>query len=214
MFKIGNIIYEDELVNHTKVDYINYIDMKNGGNDLNIPTDIPILFVGWNQFKVTLNDFHDKISILNKEIKSNQLYWEFSFNENKAQHVGGIEMFVRNAPYYYFRGKYTYKNIDPIFDKISNLENFKNILPNEKFNTFQYKDEMIYILDNNNNIFGIDLKMYEYFNFNLDKLTSILIDRSITTKHDIDGSIYQKQYKIFPFFEELKRYLVVLMLKP
>lgn len=208
MLKIGNIIYKDELINHTKVDYINYVPSQLHDFD----REVPKLFVGWNYLKQWDVSLFSDLSILNKEISKNKAYWEFSFNENKSQHVSGIEMFVRNLPYYYFRDKYKYINLDPIYNKISNLEDFANILPNEKFNTFQYRNEMIYLLSDNN-ILGIDLKMYEYFNFDLDKLTSILIDRSITTKHDINGSIYQNYYKIFPFFEDLKRYLVVLLSK-
>lgn len=209
MLKLGNIVYKDELVNHTKVDYINYIQ-SNSKELHHFNMTLPTLNVGWNYYKENNLDFD--LNILEKEVKENQLYWEFSFNENKAQHVGGIEMFVRNAPYYYFRGKYSYKNIDPIFNKISNLEDFTNILPNENFNTFQYKDEMIYILDNNN-ILGIDLKMYEYFKIDINEITSFIKEESIMYFHDEDGSIYQNQYKNFPFFEDLKRYLVVLLSK-
>ena len=31
---LGNIVHYDQLVNHTKVDYVNYIDTKNGHNNL------------------------------------------------------------------------------------------------------------------------------------------------------------------------------------
>ena len=121
MLKLGNIIYKDELVNHTKVDYINYHmeDTPMNYDDFNIL--LPTLTVGWNFLKEN-NTFYD-VSILEKEIKKNILYWEFSFNENKAQHVGGVEMFIRNVPYYYFRGQYEYKNIDPIFNEFKRKRN-------------------------------------------------------------------------------------------
>ena len=47
MLKIGNIIYKDELVNHTKVDYINYIPSQYFDYDNTLPT----LFVGWSFMK-------------------------------------------------------------------------------------------------------------------------------------------------------------------
>ncbi len=211
MLKIGNIIYRDELVNHTKCEYINCIPdsistKSISWDEINIPT----LMVGWKNIKESGS--FDDLNILKKEYSKNSLYWEFSFKENKAQHVSGVDMFVRNVPYYYFRGQYNYTNLDPIFNNIHNLDDFSNALPSEKFNTFQYKDEMIYILDNHN-IYGINMKMYEYFNFDLEELTQIIIDKGLPAKHDITGSIYQKYYKTFPFFEDLKRYLVVFLSK-
>lgn len=212
MLKIGSIAYKDELVNHTRVEYINYFDFKNGSNNLNIPTDIPILFVGWNHFKEELNHFHENVTILNKEISKNSFYWEFSFNENKAQHVSGVDMFIRNAPYYYFRDKYTYINIDPIFNNIEHLEDIKEKILGKPEYIYNYKDEMLYLLISNR-VYGIDLKMYEYFNMDINHIKSTLIDTSINYTLDLEGEIYQKEYKNYPNFEELKRYLVVLLSK-
>ena len=71
---------------------------------------------------------------------------------------------------------------------------------------------MVYILIGYT-IYGIDLKMYEYFNIEVDQITSFIKDESVEYTEDIDGSIYQEYYKTYPNFEELKRYLVVLLSK-
>jgi hypothetical protein len=189
--------------------------MKNGGNDLNVPTDLPTLFVGWNHFKNTLTHFHgDKVNILNKEIKIHKMYWEFSFDENKQQHIGGIEMFVRNVPYFFFRSKYAYINIDPIFNNIEQFEDIvSNIIGKPEY-AYSYKDEMLYLLtEDRKRVYGINLKMYEYFNMDVNYIKKGLIEIADHHTSDLDGSIYLEMYKLFPNFEELKRYLVVLLSK-
>ena len=105
--KLGNVIYRDQLVDHTKVDYINYVQEPINFRELN--TDIPTLYVGWFSMK-EINHNDDLISaqpILEKKIISNVLYWEFSFKENKAQHVEGVTYFTNNVPFYYFNIRYS-----------------------------------------------------------------------------------------------------------
>lgn len=212
MLKIGTIVYYDELVNHTKSDYINYMDTKNGGNDLNISTDLPILFVGWNHYKRQLNDFHENVTILNKEIKKYKIHWEYSFNENKAQHVTGVDMFVRNAPYFYFIEKYLYQNIDPIFNKIETLDQLFEIIPHKFHYSYNHKNEIIYCFVGSI-IYGINLNMFDFFNLNKEEIQKVISERSEHYIEDLDGSIHLNYYKQFPNFENLKRYLPVLLSK-
>jgi hypothetical protein len=55
--------------------------------------------------------------------------------------------------------------------------------------------------------------MYEYFNMDINHIKSRIIENSVNYFEDKDGSIYQEYYKTYPNFEELKRYLVVLLSK-
>ena len=153
MNKIANIIFKEPLVNHKQVDYINYFDCKNGGiADINVDTDLLILFVGWNHWKSSLSEHSDKpISILEKEIIPNSKYWEFSFNEQKSQHISGIDMFVRNAPIYYFESNYEYVLIDPVKEKLFSAFNIINWYKSKTGDIktdciYTYKDDMTYIL--------------------------------------------------------------------
>lgn len=221
--KIGNIIYKGNLVDHEKVDYINYIQESVNFEDLN--TDIPTLYVGWFSMKEENPNDHliQSQSILDKKIVSNVLYWEFSFNENKAQHVEGVNYFVNNVPYYYFKPRYNYVNIDPVFFNINDIGDLNNILANEYDAIYNYKGEMLYLLNtkragfNDPNrqkrIVGIDLNMYEHFDFDIDQLLQTLHKKVATHQiyNDFDGEIYEKYYKIFPNFDDLKRYLIVLL---
>jgi len=211
--KIGNIIFENELVNHTQVDYINYIKepLSYTKNDNRFPT----LYVGWlfmkkcNQNNSLFND----IDILNNEINPNKLYWEYSFDENKSSHVKGVENFVNLVPQYYY-SNYEYEVLDPVFYQIKTIDDFVKNLPLKIDGMYNYNNEMIYLLVDDK-IFGIDLKMYEFLKIKPDDITSILLNKVETTNTylDYDISIYQKFYKIFPNFSQLKRYIISMLIK-
>ena len=221
--KLGNIVYQGNLVNHEKVDYINYINEPVSYNQ--IPIELPTLYVGWFMMKEINKDIlFDNQSILDKKIVTDKLYWEFSFKENKSQHVDGISSFVRNVPYYYFKPKYNYINIDPVFFQIENIDDLNNILAKEYDAVYNFKGEMLYMLNTKglindpykqSRIVGIDLNMYEHFEFDIDQLLQTLHKKVPTNKiyNDFDGEKHEKYYKIFPNFDELKRYLVVLLSK-
>jgi len=214
---LGNIIYQDELVNHKKVEYLNYVQSPISFRELN--TDIPTLIVGWYGLKEN-NSEHELIqaqSILDKKIISNVLYWEFSFKENKGQHVEGVNKFVVNAPEYYFKPRYNYVNIDPVFFGISSIDDLNNMLAKEYDAVYNFKGKMLYLLrkeeNNNSSIIGIDLDMYEHFEFNMDELIQTLHKKvPIDQIHnDFDGELHENYYKKFPYFDQLKRYMVVFL---
>lgn len=211
--KLGNIIYSDDLVNHEKVEYINYAQGNNKPfSDLNL--ELPTLYVGWRFLKN--NNPNDIViqnqSILDNKVVTNLLYWEYSFKENKAQHVSGVDMFVNNVPFFYFSSRYNYYNIDPVFFQIRDLDDLSQILPKKIDGYYNYKGEMLYILKDKK-IWGLDLNMYEYFEFDIEKLLLKITDHSAKIFTDLEGETYQEYYKTFPNFDNLKRYLIVLLTK-
>jgi len=207
--KIANIIHEKELINHTKVEYVNYFNESKSYAE--VDQTLPTLYVGWSFMKACNPDidFIQNADILRKKINTNELYWEFSFKESKASHVKGVNTFVNIAPQFYFTPKYTYINLDPVFFQLRDVQDLLDVLPKEIDSVYNYKNEMIYILKDDK-ISGINLKMYEFFKFNIPNLLNNIQDRTKSTISDIDGSFYQSYYKIFPNFESLKRYLVTL----
>lgn len=207
MIKIGNIIYNTNLVNHTKLDYINYIKWDDG---IEYDHTIPTLIVGWTLLKSLYPTTLE--TILNKEINENSLYWEYSFEERKEDHVLGTEMFGRNVPYYFFRKNFKYINLDPIFYNINSIDDLKDKLPKHLESMYCIKNNMLYILSKDE-VYGVDLIIYSYFNIEKEEILNYL--KSMTSKffNDEEGSIYLKYYKRYPNFEELKRYLVVLLSK-
>ena len=212
--KIANIIYEDELVNHTKAEYVNYINRRTPYR--NIDTSLPTLYVGWN-FMKTCNPDNQLIlnaDILKKRIITDELYWEFSFKESKPSHVKGVDKFTALVPEFYFKPKHTYTNLDPVFFQLRDLRDLMDVSPKQIDFLYNYKNEMLYFL-RDNNIWGLDLRMYEFFQFNKNDIVNNLLARTKNNQIEIDleGEIYQSYYKIFPNFELLKRYLVTILSK-
>ena len=209
--KIGNIIYEKELVNHTKVEYVNYFNEQKIYNDLD--KTLPTLYVGWSFMKACNpnNPIIQNADILKKRIITNELYWEFNFTESKPSHVKGVDKFAGLVPQFYFTPKYKYTNLDPVFFQLKDIDDLMDVLPKKIDKLYNYKNEMIY-LQKDNNIWGISLSMFSFFNFNIDEIINGLSERikNNQIKLDLDGEIYQSYYKIFPNFEFLKRYIVTI----
>jgi len=213
--KIANIIHEKELVNHTKAEYINYFNEPKVYDDLD--KSLPTLYVGWSFMKVCNpdNDIIQNANILKKKIITNELYWEFNFNESKASHVKGVDTFAGLAPQFYFTPKFQYINLDPVFFQLKDLQDFMDVVPKEIDLIYQYKNEMIYLLFEDK-IWGINLRMYEFFKFDANDIIHRVGERlKIGSEYvtDLEGETYQSYYKIFPNFELLKRYIVTILSK-
>ena len=207
--KIANVIHEKELVNHTKVDYINYFNEPKAYDDLD--KSLPTLYVGWSFMKACNpdNPIVQNADILKKKIITNELYWEFSFRESKPSHVKGVDKFAALVPQFYFSPKYFYTNLDPVFFQLKDIQDVMDVLPKKIDASYNYKNEMFYILSENK-IWGLDLRMYEFFKFDIPTFLATLGGRIKSSITDMDGSFYQKYYKIFPNYEHLKRYLVTI----
>jgi hypothetical protein len=209
--KIANIVHEEDLINHKKVDYINYYNEPKTLEE--IDATLPTLYVGWSFMREINpdNELIQKADILKHKIVTNELYWEFSFTESKASHIKGVESFVSYAPEFYFK-RYSYINLDPVFFQLKDLQDLLDVVPKKIDSVYRYKDEMIYLL-NDKAITGIDLKMYEFFQFNISEMFSILSEKANELHVDLEGETYQFHYKTFPNFTHLKRYMVVLLTK-
>ena len=208
--KIANIIYEKELVSHTQVDYINYFNKPQNYNS--VDKTLPTLYVGWSFMKACnpFNEIIQNANILHKKIIANELYWECSFEESKPSHVKGIKSFVNLAPKFYFQPKYNFINLDPIFFQIKDVQDLIDIVPKKIDFLYNFRHEMIYLLTGNK-ITSIDLKIYDFFQFNINEIELELRAKTAKCYDDLDGSIYQSYYKILPNFLCLKRYLIVLL---
>ena len=224
--KIANVIHEKELVNHTKAEYINYYNEPKAYDE--VDTSLPTLYVGWSFMKACNpdNDLFQNADILKKRIITNELYWEFSFRESKPSHVRGVDTFAGLVPQFYFTPKYSYINLDPVFFQVKDIQDLMDVVPKQINGIYNYKNEMLYFLKRteksmpdgeivpDNKITGIDLRMYEFFQFDIEEIKTRLKERSIASSvNDLDGEIYQSYYKIFPNFQHLKRYIVTILSK-
>jgi len=210
--KIANIVYEKELINHTKAQYINYYNEPIGYDKLD--KSLPTLYVGWSFMKDCNpdNEIIQNANILHKKIIGNELYWECSFEESKSSHIKGVETFVNFAPQFYFTPKYQYINLDPVFFQLKDIEDLMDVIPKNLEVTYNFKNEMLYVL-NENKIWGINLKMYEFFKFSIEEILQRISVRAKTAHIDLEGNSYQLYYKLLPNFTHLKRYLVVILSK-
>jgi hypothetical protein len=209
--KLANIIYEKELVNHTQVDYINYFNKPQ--NYDSVDKTLPTLYVGWSFMKACnpFNDIIQNANILHKKIVGNELYWECSFEESKTSHVKGIDSFIKLVPQFYFQPKYTYINLDPVFFQIVTNDDLMDALPKEIDSIYNFKNEMVYLL-HEKNIIGINLKMYDFFKFNIQEILDRISGRIKKASYqDPQGDVYMSYYKILPNFTYLKRYLIVIL---
>lgn len=209
--KIANIIYESELVNHDRVEFINYYQVTDQSSfDLKkINYLLPTLIVGWKFLRKSFPN--SDASILKHTIVKEKLYWEFSFDENKSSHVNGIQNFVNNVPIFYFHNKYKYINLDPIFFNISNNQELFDVLPKEINGFYVINNRMLYILSGKK-IYGLDIELYDFFKFNIDGLYKKLekINNGLAI-FDTESEYYKKYSKIFLEFPYLRRYLIAIL---
>lgn len=205
--KIGNIIYDSELINHDRVNYINYYD---NIFDESIDYSLPTLFIGWVTLK---NSFLNKtFNILEKEIIPNKQYWEFNFTENKASHVNGVIDFVELLPKRYFESKFKFENIDPVFSDIRNIEDLSCYIPEKISGIYNYMNESLYVLSGEK-IYGFDLRMYKLFQFSIENIIEIFFSKTNNYIYDNDGSIFLTYYKLIPNYLNLRRYIVGFLIK-
>lgn len=205
MKKIANIICSEEIFNHKKIDWINYVSTTADAN-LSLPT----LFIGWNKFKHEFPHLYPNILVKKPEIKY-PLTWEFSMEERITDHFKGIEDFIKKAPREYCE-LYQYKSIDPIIDKIENELDLVSKIPLIDSKFYQYKDEIIYIFSKKENkIYGIYLNSFRYFKYDTQSIVNHLSTMIENHQIDIDGSLYQSYYKQFPNFDQLKRSIVLFL---
>ncbi|MFW6273174.1 MAG: hypothetical protein ACOC2U_05285 [bacterium] len=210
--KIGNVIYNTDLVKHDKVEYINYLNKSIPFENLN--TDLPTLYVGWDFLKETHKDsiLLNKFDILEKVVQEGKLYWEFSFDENKPQHVNGVDDFVNGVPKKYFENNFQYINLSPLFYDIHLISDFFKFIGNKIDVFYNYKDEIYYIY-NGNKIFGIDINIIKLLGFNLDALDEQLELKTISRIDDKDGKTALKYQDMFSNYDNIRRYIPIILKK-
>jgi hypothetical protein len=201
--KIGNIISNQELVNHEKLNFVNYLTY-----DEYVKSDkkLPTLFVG----KKTLDHYSkNKYSIAEKEIKYNHIYWEFSFDERKEDHINGINEFINNLPDLYFKKRYSYIDLNPVFFNLSDIEELFCVVPQKIQKVFKTNTNMLYLLKDNK-ITGIDLNTYSFFNFNIEDIENKIKNITDIFINDSTGDILLKNNQKFLGYEDICRYIVTL----
>jgi len=200
--KYCNIVFEKELVNHKKLDYVNYYNYLIDYKD--IKNNLPTLYVGWLFLKKCglLN-----VDILKSTIKENKLFWTPSFEENKSSHVNGVSSFIDLAPTIHFTTNYQYIDVDPVMCQLYSNDDILSYIGKYFDKSYQYKSDIIYLLKDNK-IFGLNLKMYEFFNFDITQLLTTINIGTSANILDSTGDIYVDYFRKLPYFKYLKRFIV------
>lgn len=203
--KYCNIVFEKELVNHKQSEFINYYNYSIDYKD--IKNNLPTLYVGWLFLKKCglLN-----VDILKSSIIENKLYWTPSFEENKSSHVNGVASFIDLAPIINFTANYEYLDVDPVMCQLYSNDNIFQYIGNNFDRLYQYKTEIIYLL-RDNKVFGLNLKMFEFFNFEISKLLTTIYSKTLIKTLDNTGDIYVEYFKKLPNFKYLKRFIVCML---
>lgn len=212
MIKLINLVHSAPLVNHEKVDYVNYIQV-NENEAAQYVKDIivgmPVFFVGYNLTKTIFKPVGYSVDVLNKDIAT-WVSWEFSYEENRSSHIEGVfDVVSRRVLDIRFSGT-EYELIDPIF---SNIRQEDEIYPliNPVDYAYVYK-EMCYLYNSvKNRIYGIDLNTYDFFGFSKSNILELITSRSKKDNIDPAGDVFVEYKLKFPFANHLKRYLVLLL---
>lgn len=203
--KYCNIVFEKELVNHKKSEYINYFNYSINYND--IKNNLPTLYVGW-LFLKKCNILN--VDILKNTIIENKLFWTPSFEENKSSHVNGVSSFIDLAPTIHYTTNYQYIDVDPVMCQLYSNNDILNYTGNYFDKTYQYKSDIIYLLKDNK-IYGLNLKMFEFFKFNTTELLINIKSNTTVNVLDNNGDLYVEYFKKLPYFKYLKRFIVCML---
>ncbi len=207
MIKMGNIFSDCELINHKKLDYINYGKCSDMPKFWNFnaskfkTNNLPTLFIGW---KALENIF--PINILEKKLPNN-MFWEFSPEEDIIQYTNSLESFIKEVPSLYIK-RCPYINADLFNHKIFKSDDLEWKLSKIKNgDLYVYKNDMAYYNTQNNTIYGFKLPIYNAVLG--DGLALKTLKESSEKVIEDDGELFQRYYKMFPDFPLLKRSMVV-----
>lgn len=201
---LGIIYYENDLVLHNKVKYINYIKIN---NILEIKeTKKPCLIIGWNLVKAK----YKNINILNKTIKNN-LYWSFSFKEKKTDYIKYLNEFITIKVCNIFNN-YNYNILSPIINNNLKINNdFINYFIDKKIHSiYLSKNKELSILSDKN-IFKINLNELKFYNINSFLFLDFLSKKCNKIIHDKNGFL---ENKLINYFSEIdpvttKKYIIL-----
>lgn len=164
------------IVSDRKLDDIKeYVELVNDISKAD--TTLPTLIVGIKKAKEYAGE---KFSILNKKISDN-VYWTFSRVERRQDFEKDIILFYKNIINNIIN-KLNYYYINLYNIKYNRFKLLYNILFNSSINKFIYfKNDMIYIYYEDNNVLGISLKMLKYIGCSKKKIYLKFKDAPNTT---------------------------------
>jgi hypothetical protein len=211
--KLINLVHATPLVKHDIVDYVNYIQLDINDSDL-VNTYLhsisksknPVFIVGYNLAKKI---YGIRVNPLDKQIKENDIMWEFAYEENRSDHIEGVFEVINRRIFNIKFHNIQYNLVDPIFSNIRQEHEISKINPIECL--YVYKD-MVYGFNKEvSTIYGLDLNTFDFFGFNREALLYALTSQCKNVKLDLEGDTFVEYKLRFPFADNLKRSIVLLL---
>lgn len=193
---VGNIVSKSNLNIDKYFNVVESID--------DIIHDLPTLVVGWDVVK-TINPDAD---FIDKKL-SNDIFWTFKKTERRDIFEEDLYNFIQYS-YNILIKEIKYQFVDFIqLDKIE-IKDLFNQIKNQKSTSYFYND-MIYI-HNEKTIYGIDLKLVKYLDFDLTKTINkiknysnvFLIDDDIIIEYKDIIDMLDNEVKYIPYLYSIE----------
>lgn len=175
MLKLGNVVISKEELLTEKGKEVKENKLLNIYNSLEElkNKNLPTLVIGWNYVKKNI----EGVSILNKKIEDN-LYWTFSSTEKIQDFNENIDEFIDKLGNDIVRGV-KFILIDPIVDNLKTIDDLISIVPPEVY-TYQNEDMIYCYSQKNDTIYGLDINILEFLEFEISDIINSLKNKSIS----------------------------------
>ena len=184
------------IVSDTKINVSQDFKVVDSLND--ILEGLPTLIVGYERVNKLYPDFDITTNKIN-----DKTYWTFKKNEKRDKYEEDLRWFIKKV-YSDLINNLSYVFVDPLqYRNKTLIKIIKKILSSKNIISYLH-DEMVYIYTDNI-IFGVDLKLFKFLGFNIDKIKNKI--KSISTVFLVKDEILIEYKNIISFFDNKIRYL-------
>ena len=184
------------IVSDTKINVSQDFKVVDSLND--ILEGLPTLIVGYERVNKLYPDFDITTNKIN-----DKTYWTFKKNEKRDKYEEDLRWFIKKV-YSDLINNLSYVFVDPLqYRKKTLIKIIKKILSSKNIISYLH-DEMVYVYTDNI-IFGVDLKLFKFLGFNIDKIKNKI--KSISTVFLVKDEILIEYKNIISFFDNKIRYL-------
>jgi hypothetical protein len=184
------------IVSDTKINVSQDFKVVDSLND--ILEGLPTLIVGYER----VNKLYPDFDITTNKI-DDKTYWTFKKNEKRDKYEEDLRWFIKKV-YSDLINNLSYVFVDPLqYRNKTLIKIIKKILSSNNIISYLH-DEMVYIYTDNI-IFGVDLKLFKFLGFNIDKIKNKI--KSISTVFLVKDEILIEYKNIISFFDNKIRYL-------
>jgi hypothetical protein len=200
--KLGIIYYIDDLILHERVNYIEYIKIKDYSEIKE--TKRPTLIIGWNIVK----NKYTSINILNKKINNN-LFWCFSFNEKKSDYIDNINKFTKTDILEVF-SSFEYIILSPILNNdLKTEQNYIDYFTECDLNNIYVSPKKELSVLCNNTIYKLNLSELDFYKIKPFFILEFLSTKYTNFYYDRNGNIEKMYLEYFKGIDEvfIKKYI-------